>query len=129
MEAIKPIKSEFDYDRALKRISDLMKSEDQESLDELDILTTLVEAYEQDHHPIPMPDPIEAILFRMEQQNLTPADLEAFIGSGEQVSDILSKKRPLTLEMIRALNAHLGIPAEVLIKEPEKPLSNHIENG
>ncbi len=124
MAFILPIKTESDYDRALERISDLMKSEDQESLDELDILTILVEAYEQGHYPIPLPDPVDAILFRMEQQNLTPADLEASIGNSKQVSDVLSRKRPLTLKMIRALNANLGISAEILIGNSTTPISN-----
>lgn len=128
MRSIRPVKTESDYDQALERISDLMKSDDQESLDELDILTTLIEAYEQDHYPIPIPDPIDAILFQMEQQYLTPADLEVHIGNSTQVSEVLSGKRPLTLKMIRALNAHLDIPAEVLFKEPETPLPDHLEN-
>ena len=128
MRSIRPVKTESDYDQALERISDLMKSEDQESLDELDILTTLIEAYEQDHYPIPIPDPIDAILFQMEQQDLTPADLEVHIGNSTQVSEVLSGKRHLTLKMIRALNAHLDIPAEVLFKEPETPLPDHLEN-
>jgi len=94
-----------------------MESSSDEALDELDVLTTLVEVYENSRYPIDLPDPIEGIKFRMEQAGLTQADLKSYIGSSAKVSEVLSGKRPLTLKMIRALNAHLGIPAEVLIGE------------
>jgi len=115
--SIRPIRSESDYDAALERISVLMESSSDEALDELDVLTTLVEVYENSRYPIDLPDPIEGIKFRMEQAGLTQADLKSYIGSSAKVSEVLSGKRPLTLKMIRALNAHLGIPAEVLIGE------------
>lgn len=130
MTAIRPIRNEADYDKALERISALMEASDNagadEFADELDVLATLVEAYEKVHYAVPMPDPIEAILFRMEQQNLTRADLKAYIGSSAKVSEVLSRKRPLTLKMIRALNTHLGIPADVLIGESNAALPDDL---
>ncbi|MGF1455877.1 MAG: transcriptional regulator [Alphaproteobacteria bacterium] len=128
MTAIRPIKTEADYDHALERISALMEADDHAASDELDVITTLVEVYEETRHPIPRPDPIDAILFRMEQQNLTRTDLKAYIGSSAKVSEVLARKRPLTLKMIRALNAHLGIPAEVLIGEPTASLPDDLED-
>ena len=85
--------------------------------DELDVLATLVDAYEQNHFPVNAADPVEAILFRMEQQGLERSDLEAFIGSRHRVSEVLNRKRGLSLEMIRKLHAGLGIPLEVLVGE------------
>ncbi len=130
MTHIRPIKTEADYDRALERISSLMELDDHEAAtaDELDVLATLVDAYEQDHYPIPLPDPVDAILFRMEQQNITRADLKPYIGSSAKVSEVLSRKRPLTLKMIRALNAHLGIPADVLIGDPAASLPDDLKD-
>jgi HTH-type transcriptional regulator / antitoxin HigA len=122
MQSIRPIKSEADYDAALARIDLLMDADTPDKLDELDVLTTLVEVYEDAHHAIDLPGPVEAVRFRMEQQGLTQAGLKAYIGSSAKVSEVLSGKRPLTLKMIRALNAHLGIPAEVLIGEPKAAL-------
>src|SRR5262245_33579119 len=86
--------------------------------DELEVLATLIEAYEEKHHPIDLPDPIAAVQFRMEQEGLTNKDLVPYIGSSAKVSEVLSGKRDLTLSMIRALHQHLDIPAEVLIQEP-----------
>jgi HTH-type transcriptional regulator/antitoxin HigA len=83
--------------------------------DELDVLATLVDAYEQNNFPVNAADPVEAILFRMEQQGLERSDLEAFIGSRHRVSEVLNRKRGLSLEMIRKLHAGLGIPLEVLV--------------
>lgn len=129
MTEIRPIKSETDYHRALNRISALMDSNDGvDSSDELDVLTTLVEAYESEHYPVPLPDPVDALLFRMEQQNLTRADLATYMGGRSKVSQVLSRKRPLTLKMIRALHTHLGIPAEVLIGESTASLPSGLED-
>lgn len=122
MKSIRPIRSEADYDAALERIATLMLSDDSASRDDLDVLATLVEVYEDKHHVIDLPEPIDAIRFRMEQQGLTQKDLKAYIGSSAKVSEVLSGRRPLTLKMIRALNAHLGIPAHVLIGEPRASL-------
>jgi HTH-type transcriptional regulator/antitoxin HigA len=84
--------------------------------DRLDVLTTLIEAYENKHYTLPLPDPIEAILYHMESRGLSRRDLEPFIGSRARVSEILNRKRPLTMEMIRNLHNGMGISAEVLIQ-------------
>ena len=116
MSTVRPIRDETDYDAALARIDHLMNApEGSPERDELDVLTTLVEVYEDEHYPIDLPTPLEAIQFRMEQGGLSQADLVPYIGSRAKVSEVLSGKRTLTLKMIRALNTHLGIPAEVLI--------------
>lgn len=86
--------------------------------DRLDILATLVEAYENRHFPMDLPDPVEAILFRMAQQGLKPKDLEPMIGQRDRVYEILNRKRPLTMAMVWRLNKGLGIPAESLIRQP-----------
>ena len=113
---VKPVRTKRDYTRALKRIEMLMGARPMSSAgDELDVLVTLVEAYEAKHFPITSPDPVEAILHRMEALGLTRKDLELYIGSRARVSEVLSRKRPLTLAMIRRLHQHLAIPAEVLI--------------
>jgi HTH-type transcriptional regulator/antitoxin HigA len=114
---IKPIKTEADYAAALNKIDRLMDAKpDTPEGDRLDVLTTLVEAWEEKHHQIEDPDPIEAILHRMEALGLTRKDLEPMIGSRARVSEVLSRKRPLTINMIRKLNEKIGIPAEVLIR-------------
>jgi HTH-type transcriptional regulator/antitoxin HigA len=113
---IKPIKTEADYEAALKEIENLFDAEPgTPEGDRLEILATLVEAFEDEHFDIPAPDPIEAILYYMESRSLTRADLEPYIGSRARVSEILNRKRPLTLAMIQRLN-QLGIPAEALIQ-------------
>ncbi len=115
---IRPINSEHDYAAALERIETLMdKNRSGEEDDEMDVLATLVEAYEDRHFPMDAPDPIEAIKFRMEQQGLSQGDLAPIFGSRAKVSEVLSGKRDLTLKMIRALHSHLGIPAEILIRD------------
>ena len=117
---IRPIHTKADYKAALKEISSLMDSDPGLGTpdgDRLDILATLVRAYEAKHVPISAPDPIEAIKFRMEQSGLSVKDLEPLIGKSNRVYEILNRKRPLTLAMIRRLNQSLGIPAEVLIAE------------
>ncbi len=116
---IKPIKSEADYRAALKEIESLMMAEsDTPEGEKLDVLVTLVEAYEAKHFPMELPDPVEAIKFEMERKGLTVKDLEAFIGKRNRVYEILNHKRSLTLKMIWKLHQGLGIPAESLIKPP-----------
>ena len=113
---IKPIKTERDYRRALKEIDNLWDAKPNTSMgDRLDVLVTLVEAYEQKHYKVDPPDPIEAIKFRMEQLNLKPSDLAKILGGRSRVSEVLNKKRKLTVEMMRSLRKHLAIPAESLL--------------
>jgi HTH-type transcriptional regulator/antitoxin HigA len=115
----KIIKTEQDYDTALARISDLMDADPgTPEGDELDLLVTLVELYEKKTHPVGLPDPIEAIKFRMEQMGMKHKDLILFIGSRSKVSEVLSRQRPLSIAMIRKLHEGLGIPAEVLLQKP-----------
>jgi HTH-type transcriptional regulator / antitoxin HigA len=118
---IKPIKTENDYEEALSEIEQLfdVKPETVEA-DRLEILTTLVEAYENRHYSIPLPDPVEAIKYYLESRGLSRQDLEKYLGSRARVSEILNRKRSLSLEMIRRLHDGLGIPAEVLIQPCEK---------
>ena len=114
---IRPIKTEADYQAVLAEIEQLFDAQpDTPEGDRLDVLTTLVEAYEDDHEPIVAPDPIEAIKYYLDSRGLTRRDLEPYIGSRARVSEVLNRKRGLTLEMIRRLHTGLGIPAEVLIK-------------
>jgi HTH-type transcriptional regulator/antitoxin HigA len=118
---IKPIRTDRDYEEALKEIERLWDSQPgTPEGDRFEILVTLVEAYEDEHYPIDPPDPIEAIKYALESRGLTRRDLEPLIGSSGRVSEILSYKRPLTLSMIRKLNTGLGIPAEILIREPKQ---------
>jgi len=113
------IRSDDDYRAALARVEDLMGAAvGTPDGDELEHLAMVIEAYEDKHHPIDLPDPMAAILFRMEQQGLSQKDLAPYIGSSAKVSEVLAGKRDLTLPIIRALHKHLGIPAEVLIQEP-----------
>ena len=116
---ITPIKTKRDYRRALKEIEGLMAAK-RGTLegDRLDILVTLVEAWEAKHYPIDLPDPVEAIKYYMEQQSLEPKDLIPYIGNRNRVYEVLNRKRPLTLKMVWRLHAGLGIPAESLIKVP-----------
>ncbi len=113
------IKNEQDYDKALSRIEQLMGAKpDTAEMDELELLAALVEMYEERHFPIGPPDPVDAIKFRMEQLELGQKDMVPFIGTKSKVSEVLNRKRPLTLAMMRSLNKGLGISAEVLLKEP-----------
>lgn len=115
---IRPIKTEQDYEAALAEIETLWGApEDSAEGDRLDVLLTLVEAYEARHHPIDPPDPVEAILFRLEQAGLERKDLEPYIGSSGRVSEVLNHKRPLSLNMIRKLWKGLNIPLESLIND------------
>lgn len=117
---IRPIKSDADYRAALNDIENLMMAElDTVEGEKLDILVTLVEAYEAKHFPMDLPDPVEAIKFEMESKGLTVKDLEPMIGKSNRVYEILNHKRSLTLKMIWKLHEGLGIPAESLIKPPQ----------
>ncbi len=112
---IKPIKNEEDYTQTLSYIESLMNAKPNTAqMDELEVLTTLVEAYEEQHYKIEAPDPIEAIKFRMEQEGLKQKDLVTIVGSKSRVSEILNRKRKLTIEMIRNLHKQLHIPVESL---------------
>ena len=112
---IKPIKNEQDYTDTLSKIESLMSAKpNTPQMDELEVLTTLVEAYEEQFYKIDAPDPIEAIKFRMEQEGLKQKDLVAIVGSKSRVSEILNRKRKLTIEMIRSLHKQLHIPIESL---------------
>lgn len=114
MVTVNPIKNEHDYTAALQRIEALMDAEpDTREGDELDVLTTLVQAYEVKHYPVAPPEPVEAIKFAMEQRGLAPQDLEPYIG--KTVMEILNRKRGLSLDMIRRLHRGLGIPLESLV--------------
>jgi HTH-type transcriptional regulator/antitoxin HigA len=113
---IKPIKTERDYRKALKEIENLWDAKPNTSMgDRLDVLVTLVEAYEQKQYKVDPPDPIEAIKFRMEQLELKLSDLAKILGGRSRVSEVLNKKRKLTVEMMRSLRKHLAIPAESLL--------------
>jgi HTH-type transcriptional regulator/antitoxin HigA len=113
---IKPIKTERDHQKALKEIEKLWDAKPNTPKgDRLEVLVTLVEAYEQKHHRIEPPDPIEAIKFRMEQLALKPSDLADILGGRNRVSEVLNKKRKLTVEMMRSLRKRLDIPAESLL--------------
>jgi HTH-type transcriptional regulator / antitoxin HigA len=119
---LKPIRTEADYDWALKEVERLWGAKlGTPKGDRLDILITLIEGYEDEHYPMDPPDPIEAIKFRMEQQGLTRKDLEPMIGSRARVSEVLTRKRSLSVAMIRRLNAELGISAEVLVQPTKRP--------
>lgn len=114
---IRPIKTEADYEATLKEIEGLMSAEpDSPQGDRLDVLVTLVEAYEREHYPVGFPDPVEAIKFRMEQQGLSVEDLVPVIGRKNRVYEVLARKRPLTLRMIEGLHETFSIPAESLLK-------------
>ena len=123
---IRPIKSEEDYKAALREVSTYFYNEPAPGSaegDRFEVLITLLESYEAKHHPIDLPDPIDAIKFRMDQAGLTPKDLVPFIGRLNRVYEILNRKRPLTLKMIWQLHQKLGIPAECLIQPPKLPLA------
>ncbi len=117
---IHPIHTQADYKTALKEVSTLIDMDPAvgtEQADRLEVLGTLVEAFEAKHYKLELPDPIEAIKFRMEQQGLKPKDLQPMIGGLNRVYEVLSKKRPLSLLMVRRLHAGLGISADCLIRE------------
>lgn len=117
MLELRPIRTEADYRAALDEIEKLFDAEpNTPECDLLEVLTTLVEAYEQQHYPIEAPDPVEAILYYLESRGLSWQDLESVIGGHGEVEEVLNRQQPLTLEMIRRLHSSLGIPAEVLIQ-------------
>lgn len=119
MVNVRPIRTEADYEAALARVDELMDARAGTSEEEeLEVLVTLVEVYEDKHYPFGHPDPVAAIKFCMDQQDLTPRDLIPYIGSRARVSEVLSGKRPITMSMARALHEHLAIPAEVLLQKP-----------
>ena len=118
---IRPIRTRADHKAALEEIAALMQADPKPRTpegDRLDVLATLVEAYERKQFPIDPPDPVEAIKFRMEQQGLTARDLEPMIGRLNRVYEVLARRRPLTMSMVRRLHSQLGIPAESLIGAP-----------
>ncbi len=115
---ITPIRNENDYQKALDRLEVIFDAKKGTELgDELEILSILIDQYENEHFPIGMPDPIEAIKFRMEQMGMKQKDLVELVGFKSRVSEIMNKKRKLTLDMIRKLNTKLHIPTEVLVQE------------
>jgi HTH-type transcriptional regulator/antitoxin HigA len=120
-DEVKPIRSEADYQAALIELGRLWGGKvGTLDGDRLDVLATLIDAYESEHEPMDPPDPIEAIKFRMEQQGLTRRDLEPIIGSRARVAEVLNRKRDLSIAMIRRLHERLGISAEVLIRPVRK---------
>jgi HTH-type transcriptional regulator / antitoxin HigA len=123
MNNVKVIKTGHEHEAALVRIADLTESDPGEGTseaDELELLALLVDRYEEERFPIDPPDPIEAIRFRMDQMGLRNKDLVPHIGSASKVSEVLNRKRDLSLNMIRKLSKGLGIPAEVLIRDPNR---------
>ena len=118
---VKPIRSKADHAAALAEVKRLWGAKaGTPKGDRLDVLATLIDAYESTHYPMDPPDPIEAIKFRMEQQSLTRRDLEEMIGTRTRIAEVLNRKRGLSIGMIRRLHARLGIPAEVLIRPSRK---------
>src|SRR5262245_59624065 len=114
---LRPIKTEADYEQALAEINTLFDAQpDTPEGDRLDVLVTLVEAYERKHYPIPPPDPIDALHYYMESRGLTRRDLEPYIGSRSRVAEILNRRRALTIDMIRRLHKGIGVSADVLIQ-------------
>jgi HTH-type transcriptional regulator / antitoxin HigA len=118
---VKPIRTEADYDAAMEEVAGLWGAmSGTPEGDRLDVLTTLIDAYEAKHHAMDAPDPIEAIKFRMEQQGMTRKDLEDIIGTRTRIAEVLNRKRSLSIGMIRRLHDRLGISAEVLIRPSRK---------
>jgi HTH-type transcriptional regulator / antitoxin HigA len=117
MADVKPIRGEADYEAAMAEVERLWGAKSGTPRgDRLDVLATLIDAWESRHHPMDPPDPIEAIKFRMEQQNLTRKDLEGILGTRTRVAEVLNRRRGLSINMIRRLHEELGIPADVLIR-------------
>jgi HTH-type transcriptional regulator/antitoxin HigA len=118
---LKPIRTKADYEKALREIERLWGAKSGTPKgDRLDVLATLIDAYEAEHYPMEPPDPVEAIKFRMEQQGLSRKDLEPLIGTRTRVAEVLNRKRSLSIGMIRRLHDRLGISAEVLIRPSQK---------
>jgi HTH-type transcriptional regulator / antitoxin HigA len=121
MKRLKPIRTKASYEAALMEIERLWGARSGTlSGDHLDILATLIEAYEDEHYPMDPPDPVDAIKFRMEQQGLTRKDLEGILGTRTRVAEVLNGRRGLSINMIRRLHDELGIPAEVLIRPTKR---------
>jgi HTH-type transcriptional regulator/antitoxin HigA len=121
MAAVKPIRTEADCEAALAEVEALWGAKaGTPKGDRLDVLATLIDAYENEHYPMDPPDPIEAIKFRMEQQGLTRKDLEGIIGTRTRIAEVLNGRRGLSIGMIRRLNQKLGIPADILIRPSRK---------
>ena len=121
---VRPIRTKRDYETALKEVERLWGAKaGTPDGDRLDVLATLIDAYETEHHPTDPPDPIEAIKFRMEQQGLTRRDLEEIIGTRTRIAEVLSRNRGLSIAMIRRLHERLGISAEVLIRPSRKSVA------
>lgn len=115
---IKPIRTKKDYEQALTRLEKIFDSEPAtKNGDELEVLSILIDNYEKEHHPIDYPDPIEAIIFRMDQLNMKQKDLTDAMGYKSRISEIMNRKRKLTLEMVRKLSELLSIPTEVLVRD------------
>jgi HTH-type transcriptional regulator/antitoxin HigA len=119
---VKVLKTESEYEKACRRIYDLMNKSEQaivpgnKEADEIELLSLLVEKYEREHYQIKKPDPVEAIIFRMDQLNLKQKDIAPLFGGKTRVSEVLNKKRPLSIKMIILLNRYLGIPLESMIE-------------
>lgn len=114
---IRPIRNESDHQEAMEEVARLWNSAPGSAeADRLEVLSTLIDAYEDANHPVPPPDPIDAIRFYMEQEGMTAKDLEPLIGTRSRVWEVLNRKRRLSLAMIRRLNRKLGIPAEILVR-------------
>ena len=125
---IKPIRNDVDLQVSFRHLEKVFQAKaGTQEADEMEILVTLIEAYENKYYPITPPDPIEAIKFRMEQQGLKARDLEEFIGSSGRVSEILNRKRPLSLKMIKCLHKGLHIPYESLLAEVHKLTNTKIQ--
>jgi HTH-type transcriptional regulator/antitoxin HigA len=118
---LRPIRTKADYERALSEVERLWGAKNGTPKgDRLDVLATLIDAYEAEHYPMDPPDPVEAIKFRMEQKGLSRKDLEPLIGTRTRVAEVLNRKRSLSISMIRRLHQHLGISADVLIRRSQK---------
>lgn len=127
---LRPIRTEEEHEQALTRVEELMPAAaGTPEADELEVLSLIVKAYEKEHHRIESPDPIAAVRFRMEQENLTRKDLEPILGTRARVSEVLSGRRNLTIGMIRGFKTQLGISADVLIGVPTKKRMRARETG
>ncbi len=121
MKPLRPIRTERDYDAALREVDRLFRAKPGTAdHDRMEVLVTLIEKYEEQHYPMPPPDPVAAIRFHMERKGLTRKDLAPLIGGRSRVSEVLSRKRPLTLAMMRRLHQDWDIPADVLIRESRR---------
>lgn len=121
---VRPIRDEADYEAAIEEVAGLWGAPSgSPEADRLDVLATLIDAYEAHHHPMAPPDPVDAIKFRMEQQGMTRKDLEGIIGTRTRIAEVLNRKRGLSIGMIRRLHDRLGISAEVLIRPSQNSVA------